>query len=398
MIRQVDSQERDKTVAWKLGPMESGLCDRFVPKLRIGIDIHSLGNRKGGNETYFEELAKKLIVIPCAHQWILYYTNAVARQRISSSGHVRLQLLYPRHPLLRIPFTLPWRTREDRLDVFHAQHIVPPFLKCKTVTTIPDIAYEHFPEAFPQYQRAWMKAIIRDSAKRADHIITVSEYSKQDIVRTYGIPEEKITVTYEGASEEFRPGDKQKAKEELDRKYGITGEFVLYLGRLQARKNLRRVVDAFAQVRKAGFSQKLVLAGKRDSLFEPVLSRIRELKLENDVILPGFLPADDVRLFYIAAEVFVYPSLYEGFGLPLVEAMACGLPVITSQGSSLEEVAAGAALFVDPLSETSIASAIQRMLEDSALRFRLRQAGLDRSKQFDFVNTARETMDVYEAL
>jgi glycosyltransferase involved in cell wall biosynthesis len=284
------------------------------------------------------------------------------------------------------------------LDVFHAQHITPPFLKCKTVTTIPDIAYVHFPEAFPRHQRAWLKTLIRGSANRADHIITVSEHSKRDIVQTYGIPEGKITVTYEGASQEFRPGDKGKAREELGRKYGISGKFVLYLGRLQARKNLTRVVEAFARVRRAGFPHKLVLAGKQDSLFEPVLFRIRELQMENDVLLPGFLPTEDVPVFYNAADVFVYPSLYEGFGLPVVEAMACGVPVITSQGSSLEEVAGDAALLVDPLSESSIASAMQRILEDSTLRLRLREAGLNRSKLFDFEKTARQTMDVYERL
>jgi glycosyltransferase involved in cell wall biosynthesis len=367
-------------------------------KLRIGIDIHSLGGQQGGNETYFQELTRRLIELPGAHELVLYYTNAAARERFSTNGHVTLERLRPRHPLLRIPLTIPWRTREDRLDVFHAQHIVPPFLKCKTVTTIPDIAYEHFPEAFPRRQRAWLKRLVRDSANRADHIITVSEYSKRDIVQTYGIPEDKITVTYEGAGQEFRPGDKGKAKEELGRKYGITGNFVLYLGRLQARKNLTRVVEAFAKVRRAGLPSKLVLAGKQDSLFEPVLARIRELQMENDVLLPGFLPAEDVPLFYNAAEVFIYPSLYEGFGLPVVEAMACGVPVITSQGSSLEEVAGDAALLVDPLSDSSIASAMQRVLEDSALRLRLREAGLSRSKLFDFQKTARQTMHVYERL
>lgn len=367
-------------------------------RLRIGIDIHSVGSQQGGNETYFQELTRRLIELPCTHEWVLYYTNAAARERFSSNGRVTLKRLRPRYPLLRIPLTVPWRTREDRLDVFHAQHIVPPFLKCKTVTTIPDIAYEHFPEAFPRRERAWMRSLIRDSANRANHIITVSEHSKRDIVQTYGIPEDKVTVTYEGAGQEFRPGDKRTAREEVARRYGITGEFVLYLGRLQARKNLTRVVEAFAKVRRAGLRYKLVLAGRQDSLFEPVRARICDLQMKNDVLLPGFLPAEDVPLFYNAAEVFLYPSLYEGFGLPVVEAMACGLPVITSQGSSLEEVAGDAALLVDPLSESSIAGAIQKILEDSALRLRLRKAGLIRSRLFNFDKTARQTMDVYESL
>jgi glycosyltransferase involved in cell wall biosynthesis len=367
-------------------------------KLRIGIDVHSLGGKQGGNETYFQELVKGLIALHSAHDLVLYYTNAVARQRISSHGHVRLERLRPRHPLLRIPLTLPWRARADGLDVFHAQHVIPPFLGCKTVTTIPDIAYEHFPEAFPRHERIWLKQWVRSSAMKADHIITVSEYSKQDIARTYGVSEEKITVTYEGAGPEFRPRDKNGAREELERKYGIKGKFVLYLGRLQGRKNLGRVVEAYARVRRTGFAHKLVLAGKQGSLFEPVLSRIRDLKLEENVLLPGYLPAEDVPLFYSAAEVFVYPSFFEGFGLPVVEAMACGVPVITSRGSSLEEIAGDAALLVDPHSEDSIVGALTQVLEDAELRLRLSRAGLERSKLFSFEKTARQTMEVYETV
>src|SRR6185295_18531185 len=251
-------------------------------RLRIGIDIHSVGSQQGGNETYFQELTRRLIELPCAHEWVLYYTNAAARERFSSDGRVTLERLRPRHPLLRIPLTVPWRTREDRLDVFHAQFIVPPFLKCKTVTTVPDIAYEHFPESFPAHQRALLKLLVTESVRRADHVITVSEYSKKDIAETYGLSAEKITVIYEGAGDEFVPLDKAEARECLARKYSICGEFILYLGRLQARKNLVRLVDAYAQVRQAGFRQKLVLAGKPDSLFEPVLTRIRELELQGE--------------------------------------------------------------------------------------------------------------------
>jgi glycosyltransferase involved in cell wall biosynthesis len=365
-------------------------------KLRIGIDVHSLGGQRGGNETYYQELVKGLVALPSRHELVLYYTQDAARQRVNVNGHISLKRLSPRHPLLRIPLTLPWRTRADKLDIFHAQHVIPPFIRCKTVTTIPDIAYEHLPEAFPRTQLIWMKQLVRSSAIRADHIITVSEYSKRDIARTYRVPEEKITVTYEGASEEFRPHDKECAQEKLARNHGIKGVFILYLGRLQGRKNLTRVVEAYARIRAAGLPHKLVLAGKRDSLFEPVLARIRELNIERDVLLPGYVPADEVPLFYSAAEVFVYPSFFEGFGLPVLEAMACGVPVITSRGSSLEEVAGDAALLVDPLSEDSITSALLQILQDDQMQVRMRQAGLDRSKCFNFERTAQQTMDVYE--
>ena len=299
--------------------------------LRIGIDVHSIGSRKGGNETYYRELIKGLVKVSCDHRFFLYYTNPAIVQQIPADDRFTLRRLSPASPLLRIPFTISFRAWRDNLDLFHAQFIVPPFLKCRTVTTIPDIAYEHYPYLFPAHQRAILKALVRASARRADHIITVSEHSKGDLVRLYGINQEKITVTYEGAGDEFVPWNKEKAKETLARKYRIVGGFILYLGRLQARKNLVRLVNAYAQVRRAGFPHKLVLAGQQDSLFSPVKSRIKELDLDSDVLLPGYIAIEDIPAFYNAADVFVYPSLYEGFGLPLVEAMACGTAVITSR-------------------------------------------------------------------
>src|SRR5207248_4667737 len=161
-----------------------------------------------------------MVRFPCDHRFFLYYTNPLASQQIAVGERFCLERLHPSYRMLRIPFTLPWRIRKERLDVFHAQFIVPPFLKCKTVTTIPDIAYEHIPQFFPARQRAWLKLLVRESAKRADHIITVSEYSKRDLVETYGVRSEKITVTYEGPGEAFVPLDKEKAREDVARKYG----------------------------------------------------------------------------------------------------------------------------------------------------------------------------------
>lgn len=366
--------------------------------LRIGIDVHSIGDRKGGNETYYSELIRALAEAPRSHHYILYYTKEEARAKIGANDCLTLVPLKPAHRAVRIPFTFPWRAWQDQLDIFHAQFIVPPFLKCKTVTTIPDIAYEHYPQFFPLRQRASFKLLLPWSARRADHIITVSEHSKRDLIRSYGIREEKITVTYEGAGPTFRPIDRQKAKEQLALKYGINSDFILYVGRLQARKNLGRLVAAYAQVRSAGFHHKLVLVGKIDSLFQPVMSRVHELNLEGSVLRPGYVPDEDLPSFYSAADVFVYPSFYEGYGLPVVEAMACGTPVVTSRGSSLEEVAADTALLIDPLNEQSIADALKRILGDSQLARRMAEDGLRRSRQFSFKNTARQTIDVYEGL
>jgi glycosyltransferase involved in cell wall biosynthesis len=364
--------------------------------LRIGIDVHSIGSHTGGNETYYRELIGELAKVRCDHRFYLYYTHPVTAQQIATNDRFVPRRLFPTHPSLRIPFAIPRRARLDNLDLFHAQFIVPPLLQCKTVTSIFDIAYEHVPQFFHPAQRAWLKLLVPLSARKADHILTLSEHSKTDIVRAYGIAEDKITVTHLGAGPDFFPRDKEKAQEGLAQRYGIHGDFVLYLGRLQARKNLARLVEAYARVRKAGLHQKLVIAGKQDSLFDPVLSRIKELKLEEDILLPGYVRAEDVPIFYSAAEVFVYPSLYEGFGLPVIEAMACGVPVITSRGSSLEEVAGDAALLIDPLDELSIAQSLKQLLGDGALRKQFGEAGLARSKRFNFKDAARQTVAVYE--
>jgi len=280
--------------------------------------------------------------------------------------------------------------------VFHAQHILPPFCNCRTVATIPDIAHEHYPEFFSTFEALRSKALIRRSAERADHVITVSEYSKNDICKTYHIEPEKITVTHEGAGTEFFPRDKEVCREQVARKYGIQAPFLLYVGRLQERKNLRRLLSAFARVKQMGAEQKLVLVGKKDWMLGSIQAHAESLGLQDSVISTGYVSSEDLPVFYNAAEAFVFPSIFEGFGLPVIEAMACGLPVLTSYGSSLEEIAGDAAVLADPWSEESITQALGRLLTEPSLRQKLGQAGLSRSAEFSFKKAAEQTVNVYE--
>jgi glycosyltransferase involved in cell wall biosynthesis len=366
--------------------------------LRIGIDVHSIGSRSGGNETYYHELVKALAEAPRDHHFVLYYTNESALNWIKPSANFSTVRLRPANRALRIPFTFAWRAQQDHLDVFHAQYIVPPFLRCRTVTTIADIAYERFPDFFPAHQRAAFKMLIPWSARRADHIITVSDHSKRDLVSSYSVPQEKVSVTYEGAAAGFIPLERSLAKQRLAAKYKLHENFILYVGRLQARKNLGQLVAAYAALRRSGCRHKLVLVGKADSLFGPVLAQVRAEGLDREVVLTGYVPDEDLPSFYSAADLFVYPSFYEGFGLPVVEAMACGVPVVTSKGSSLEELAGESALLVDPMDVKSIESAMGRVLSDAGLAERMVEDGLRRSRQFSFKNTASQTIDVYEHL
>jgi glycosyltransferase involved in cell wall biosynthesis len=365
--------------------------------MRIGIDVHSIGSGNGGNETYYRQLVKALSEVDHTNQYVLYRTQRGAADLATiEQPNFQVRALSRRSPYARIPFELPTYAQSDSLDIFHAQFIVPPFLQARTVTTIPDIAYEHYPEFFPAYQRAWSKTLIRWSAHRADHIITVSEYSKRSIASTYHIPEDKITVTYEAAGDEFVPIESEHARQEIRQKYGINDRFILYLGRLQARKNIPALVDAYARLRRRGATHKLVLVGRRDSLFSPVLQKIACWGLEAEMMFPGYVPAEDVPIFYNAADLFVYPSLYEGFGLPILEAMACGVPVITSRGTALEEIGGSAALLVDPPDDVALANAMEYVLGDPEVQEQLRSAGLRRSRQFNSKEMAARTIGVYE--
>jgi glycosyltransferase involved in cell wall biosynthesis len=365
--------------------------------MRIGIDAHALGSRSSGNETYFEQLIQHLAKTATnGIRYVVYYTHPSGARRVPSSEKLQLKRIRPATPFWRIPVGFPLEFRKEKLDVFHAQHVIPPFCKCKTVTTIPDIAYEHFPELFSRFETLWLKVLIRRSAERADHIITVSDYSKNDIAKTYDIDPRKITVTYEGAGDQYFPSDKEKCREQIAAKYGVTGPFLLYVGRLQERKNLPRLLSAYARLRKEGVDEKLVLVGKKDWMFGNIHAQVESLGLATSVIFAGYVPSSDLPAFYNAAEAFVFPSIFEGFGLPVIEAMACGLPVLTSFGSSLEEIAGDAAVLVDPLSEESIAKGLGKLLGDLHLRARLGRAGLVRSASFSFKKAAEQTIEVYK--
>lgn len=366
--------------------------------MKVGIDAHSLGSKSSGNETYYRELVKHLSRVDRGVRFVVYYTHAAATDRIPTTANIRAKRVWPRSSYFRISCAFPIELRREKLDIFHAQFIVPPFLTCKTVATIPDIAYEHFPQFFSPLETLRSKILIRRSAQKADHVITVSQYSKIDLVNTYGVDPEKITVTYEGPAEAFMAIDQEKSKEFVERKYSINRPFILYVGRLQARKNLLRLLRAYARLRRDGMQHQLVVVGKRDWEFERIIAEVAAQDVRSSVVFTDYVPGADLPVFYNAADVFVYPSIFEGFGLPVMEAMACGTPVITSLGSSLEEIAGGAAVLIDPYSEASIHDAIGRVVSDPGLRAELRIRGLQRSSNFSYAETARRTIDVYERL
>jgi glycosyltransferase involved in cell wall biosynthesis len=365
--------------------------------MKIAIDAHSLGTQAGGNETYYRQLIRGLAGDKSKNRYTLFHTHPFTLNEIEHDPRFTLHKI-PQNPTVRLTTALPLALRQIQPDVFHCQYIKPLWGSGKTVVTIHDLAHEHFPAFFHPLEVIRMRKLVRWTAKKAHHIITVSEFSAADIAERFALPRDKITVAYQSASPDFHPRDKELFREHLSREYGVHSPFILYVGRIQARKNLPRLVEAFAQIRKRGSAVQLVIVGKKDWQSELLLAKIQELGLESNVLFPGFVPFHDLPLFYNAAEIFVFPSFFEGFGLPVIESMASGVPTITSFGSALEEVAGDGALLVDPNDTSSIAEAMGRLLSDPEIRRDLTARGLKRSAAFQSDNLAQKTLDVYRSL
>jgi glycosyltransferase involved in cell wall biosynthesis len=279
------------------------------------------------------------------------------------------------------------------LDLLHSQAFVSPVLSNKpSVVTVYDLSFRRNPERFKWANRTYLNLFTAMSVKRAKRVIAISQYTKKDLIKVYGLSPDKIDVVYSGLDSQFtRPSP--KAIQEFREARGLPDKFILYLGTIEPRKNLSTLIRAYAKVRPQGL--KLVCAGGRGWMYEDVFQTVEELRLSRDVIFPGFLPEDELPLWYSAADMFVYPSAYEGFGLPVIEALACGVPTITTNASSLPEAAGDAALLVAPDDTTALADALAELIGNPALQADLASRGPKQARRFTWHEAARRTADVY---
>jgi glycosyltransferase involved in cell wall biosynthesis len=286
------------------------------------------------------------------------------------------------------------------LDVLHGlAYIAPLAAACPTVITVHDLSFLRFPDAFRRFNRTYLSLFTRLSVRKAACVIADSESTRRDVIELCGVPSERVVTVYIGVSEAFTPAPAEDVAE-FRRRRGLPERFILFLGTLEPRKNLSRLIEAYAVLRRnqgAG-APRLVIAGGKGWFYENLFSLVTELDLEDAVLFPGYVPAAELPWWYRAAEIFVYPSLFEGFGLPVVEAMRCGTPTITSSASSLPEVAGSAALLVHPDDTEGLVSAMERILGSADLRQTLVQAGLLQAAQFSWSRTAAETAGIYRAI
>lgn len=363
----------------------------------IGIDAsRTTTGQRTGTEAYATFLLQALIPLALAHHHrVRLYFNQPPPSELFAA--------FPAAEHVAIPFPRLWtharladELRQHPPDVFFTPaHVIPFSYFGPSVATVHDLGYHHFPEAHPWRQLAYLRWSTRHNGRRARRVIADSEATKQDLIQLDGIPADKIDVIYPGVDPTLQPVTDQGVMTAVCHKYAITQPYLLYLSTLQPRKNLVRLIQAYAA---SGLPHQLVLAGKTGWLAQPILEVIGEQSsvIGEKIVVTGFVDEADKAALLSGATVVLYPSLYEGFGFPVLEAQACGTAVLTANTSSLPEVAGDAALLVDPLDTAAITQGMQRLVQDEPFRQELVQRGFENVKKFSWEETAVRLLQTLE--
>jgi len=365
--------------------------------MRIGIDAHAAEEDGSGNCTYIRNLLTALFALDHENEYFLYVRDAdhpfIRAWEIPANFHIRR--LRPKAPILRIPISLALASRRDRLDVLHVQYIAPPVHRGEIVATIHDLAFLHLPQTFPRLFVWRSRILIRWTGRRAARIITGSRLSRDDMMNSYGFRINRIAlIPYGVPSGYFAPRDAAETDRVLA-EYGVRRPFILTVSRINPRKNLVRLAAAFRRFRElVPEARQLVVVGKPEYDSDRTMASVAAGN-ETDVVATGYVPDEVLRHLYGSAETFVYISLFEGMGLPVFEAMASGVPVVTSASSSMAELAAGAAVLVDPRNEEELARALARLALDRPFRAERIESGRRRAERLSWEETARRTLEVY---
>jgi len=361
--------------------------------VRVGLDAHMVGGRETGNETYVKGLVTGFQSRKASDVDVAVYN--VGSPWTAADGHVRFERLLAANPYVRLGLELPFRSLRERLDILHVTYTAPIWSAAPLVLTVHDICFTTNPEWFSARDLRVLNANIPRSIRKAAHVITDSQDARSQIIEHYHVPEDRISAITIGPGPGAQPISAEDAQEELKALGLCTGRpYLLAVGNLQPRKNLVRLVDAFKDLVARGHDIDLVIVGPRHYRAEDAVSAAASVS--DRVHFTGYVTDRQLAACYRCSSVFVFPSLYEGFGLPAIEAMSHGVPIACSNAGSLPEVCADAALLFDPLSVEAIATAVDRVLADPELRGRLSAAGLARAKDFSWTATAEETIRVYE--
>ena len=376
--------------------------------MRVGINAQLLylsgSYRAAGISRYIHQLTANLRPLMDGDDSMVAFTGrwALPPELTPKRGFaVRQSALPTWKPPVRIlweQLLQPPAIASERLDLVHSPSYVQPLIcPARSVVTMLDLSFLRMPETFNRWNRIYLSTMARVSAHRCDRILTISESTRQDVIRFFGIPASKVEVTYLGVDPVFRKLEDEGLLARFRAERGVPEHFLFYVGTLEPRKNVERLVEAYARLKKhEAIPHKLVLGGAKGWLYDRIFARVHELGLEESVLFTSYIPYDELPLWYNCADIFIYPSLYEGFGLPPLEAMACGTPVVTSSASSLPEVVGEAAVTVDPYDVDALAGAMVKVLTDHTIRDRLAAQGPQRAARFTWKETAAQTLNAYK--
>ena len=378
----------------------------------IYVDVSAAVHRRAGLGRYAESLTRALVTRDSDDG------AAPRRERTYGLFYNRERGVDPLPGLDHLPTATvalgykPWRMLVwmgqlarvgfDRLlpgaSLFHAtEHLLLPLRSAPTVITVHDLIFRHLPEHHKSLNRWYLNLALPLYCRRATHVIAISESTRSDLVAAYDLSPERITVIYEAADPRFRPQPPDRVAA-VRRRYGLPERYLVFVGTIEPRKNLTRLLHAFEVLHAGGLTDALVVVGKRGWLYGDFFAELERSPVREAVILPGFVPDEHLPAVYAGAQALVFPSLYEGFGLPTLEAMACGTPVACSDTASLPEVGGDAALYFDPTSEDAIVETLRRLLSDADLQDELARRGLERAAHFSWDRVAAETEAVYRAV
>lgn len=378
--------------------------------MRIGIDIRLIGKKRTGDEAVIFNLVKNLARIDSEDEFLLFTDINENEQLDKIKNNLEIEnknnfkiISLPANRFSWNFWTLPMYLRKNPVDVYHTQYITPWFVSkdIKIVTIIHDISFNFFPQFIKFSDLFFLKTLIPISLRRADKIIAVSEFTKKEIKKFYKINPEKIACVYNSVDEEFLNNEVSEDQlKEVRSKYNLPEKFILYIGTLQPRKNIPQLIEAFARIKDRLGGFKLVICGNKEAhnYDKKIGDSIKENKLENEVIFPGFVDEEDKQAVYKLAHVFAFPSLYEGFGIPVLEAMSQDVPVVASDIPSLKEIAADGALYFDVTSLDNFSQEIYNICIDNKLREELIQLGNERINFFSWEKSASKLLAIYKIL
>ncbi|HKW74053.1 MAG TPA: glycosyltransferase family 1 protein [Terriglobales bacterium] len=362
--------------------------------MKIAFDLRRIGNPGIGR--YMRGLAESVIASAPHNEYLLILPYGFQDRFCADARSVRRTATRAKSYSIREQVEIPRLLLREKVDLLHSPHFNVPLLRpCRLVVTIHDVIYLACPQDLPSLTgRLYYRAMISAAARLADRVITVSEFSKNEIARKLNIPLEKIGVIDPGVDANFQPASVERIRS-VQLQYGITGDYILYTGIFKSRKNHAGLIRAFRHFVDSGASAQLVIAGPLDGSITELQRLANELGLSDRVVFTGFVSEANLPALYSGARVYACPSLYEGFGFTVLEAMACGVPVVCSPLTSLPEVAGDAALYADPASARKFGGALVQAFTDSSLRAGLVERGFKNVKRFRWNSTAARVLEVY---